>query len=133
MASHSPEPFKHVAADISQEANQYRWYILRYLNRCRYPASTTELSDYISSRVTSQPDQITPLLENRDLPVLAKSDVITYDAQSQLAHLETSQTTFADHIRRAIKAGLITHIKPLPLPTSPHVGSSPPHQTDINR
>jgi hypothetical protein len=132
MASYSPDPFKHIASDITQEANQYRWYILRYLNRCRYPASTTELSDYISFRVTSQSDQIKPLLENRDLPVLADCDAITYDAQSQLAYLETNRTTFADHTRRAIKAGLITHLKPLSLPASPHVGSSLTHQKDID-
>lgn len=95
---------------VSGEANRYRWQILRYLRACDYPATITELSEHVGSSSPASPAALEGSIRNRDLPALAKCDAIEYDTRSALACL--GEDSFADCTRRAIRAGVITHLKP---------------------
>lgn len=112
-----------VSTTVPYGANSCRWYVLWYLHECDYPASITELSEYIGSRVERSPDQLKATLQKRDLPALATCDAITYDPHTQLACLKTDQDRFTTYVRQAIRAGTLTHLKPPKLSFSPHLGS----------
>lgn len=100
---------------VSDEANRYRWYLLRYLRMCTYPAGLTELSEYIGPQVGIQPLIVRKTIRERDLPALVECGSIKFDPESELACLQDEQGSFADHARRALTAGVISHLKPLPL------------------
>jgi hypothetical protein len=100
---------------VPDEANRYRWHILRYLRMCTYPAGLTELSEHIGSQVGAQPLVVRKTIRERDLPALAECGSIKYDSESELACLQGEQGAFTDHVRRALAAGVISHLKPLRL------------------
>lgn len=102
-----------VTQRVPQEANRYRWYVLRYLRSCTYPASSSELGEYIGPRVGVQPAVVEETIRERDLPALANCDAIKYDHESQLACLPEDRDSFVDCSRRALKDGVISHLKPL--------------------
>lgn len=115
MSRTNPKYAKIVTKHVPDEANRYRWYILRYLRICTYPAGLTELSEYIGSRVGTQPLMVRKTIRERDLPALAECGSIKYDPESKLACLQDEQGSFTDHVRRALAAGVISHLKPLRL------------------
>lgn len=97
--------------EVGRHANKRRWYVLRYLRTCTYPATIGELSEYVGPRVGVEPAGIEGALRDRDLPTLADCDAIEYDPQSDLASLD-DRASFADRVRRAIDADALTHLKP---------------------
>ncbi len=109
---------KIVTEHVPDEENRYRWHILRYLRMCSYPAGLTELSEYIGPQVGIQPLIVRKTIHERDLPALAKCGSIKYDPDSKLACLSDDQRAFTDHVRRALAAGVISHLKPLRLARS---------------
>lgn len=122
MSDTSPRPFLPVATSVNRKANRRRWYVLRYLRECTYPATVTELSEYVAPRLGETTDRIEDRLRD-DLRVLAACDAIDYDPESALACLGESPDAFAKHVRRAIVAGAISHQKP-PRRKLTHMGSS---------
>lgn len=100
-----------VATSVSQEANRRRWYVLRYLRECTYPATVTELSEYVAPRLGETVEEIGDALRE-DLSTLAECDAIDYDPESELTCLGETPGTLAEHVRRAISAGAISHLKP---------------------
>lgn len=113
MARTNSEHARIITKYVPKEENRYRWYILRYLRRCTYPAGLSELSEYIGSRVGIQPLIVKKTIRERDLPALAQCNSIRYDHESELVCLQNEQEPFADHVRRALAAGVISHLKPL--------------------
>lgn len=101
-----------VTKHVPREANHYRWRVLRYLRTCTYPASTSELSESIGPRVGVQPELVEETIKERDLPALANCGAIKYDPDSRLACLPDDRSSFVDCIRRALNAGIISHLKP---------------------
>lgn len=100
-----------VATSVDREANRRRWYVLRYLRECAYPATVTELSEYIAPRLGETTERLEDALRD-DLRVLATCDAIDYDPESALACLGEEPDAFAEHVRRAIVADAISHLKP---------------------
>lgn len=100
-----------VATSVDREANRRRWYALRYLRECAYPATVTELSEYVAPRLGEPTERLEDVLRD-DLRVLAACDAIDYDPESALACLGETPEAFAEHVRRAIVAGAISHLKP---------------------
>lgn len=100
-----------VATSVDREANRRRWYVLRYLRECTYPATVTELSEYVAPRLGETTERLEDVLRD-DLRVLAACDAIDYDPESALACLGETPEAFAEHVRRAIVAGAISHLKP---------------------
>ena len=111
-----------VATSVNRKANRRRWYVLRYLRECTYPATVTELSEYVAPRLGETTDRIEDRLRD-DLRVLAACDAIDYDPESALACLDETPDAFAEHVRRAIVADAISHQKP-PRRKLTHMGSS---------
>lgn len=97
---------------VGKRENKRRWYALRYVRVCRYPASVEELSEYVGPRVGVSPNEAAETLTTRDLPALAGSRAIEYDPESGLVCLDAEREPFADRIRRAIDGGVLTHLKP---------------------
>lgn len=95
---------------VDELANRRRWYVLRYLRACDYPATVSELNGYVNPRLGSS-DGIEDVLENRDLTALADCGAIEYDPESRLACLDGTES-FAERVRRAITEGVVTHLKP---------------------
>lgn len=100
-----------VATSVNQEANRRRWYVLRYLRECTYPATVAEMSEYVAPRLGDTPEAVSNALRD-DLSVLAECDALDYDPESELACLGETPEAFAEHARRAIVAGAISHLKP---------------------
>lgn len=101
-----------VTQRVPHEANRYRWHVLRYLRTCTYPATITELSEYVGPRVGTEPAVVEGTIRERDLPALADCGAIEYDSQSQLACLQDERGSFGDRVREALAAGTISHLKP---------------------
>lgn len=101
-----------VATSVNRASNRRRWYVLRYLRECTYPATVTELSEYVAPRLGTTPAAVEDALREDDLPALAECDAIKYDPPSRLACLADEHEPFAEHARRAIAAGAISHLKP---------------------
>lgn len=108
-----------VTQRVPYEANRYRWHVLRYLRTCTYPATPTELSEYVGPRVGTRPAVVEETIRERDLPALADCGAIEYDPQSQLACFQDDGGSFADQVRRALTAGTISHLKPPRLESIP--------------
>lgn len=89
-----------------------RWFTIRYLSSCRYPATVSEVSEHVASHVDSEPPAIETALVERDLPELAEHDVVAYDAYTGLVRLTDERGTFEKYVRRAINAGLVLHLAP---------------------
>lgn len=123
-----------VTQRVPYEANRYRWYLLRYLRTCTYPATIGELSEYVGPRVGTRPALVEETIRERDLPALADCDAIEYDPQSGLACLQDDRGAFADRLRQALAAGAISHLKPPRLEAIPTEGTDrfdpPPHSDD---
>jgi hypothetical protein len=96
---------------VDERANRRRWYVLRYLRTCEYPATVTELSEYVKPRLGSPSDGLEDVLQDRDLTALAKCGAIEYDPESRLACLDEGKS-FAERVRRAITEDVVTHLKP---------------------
>jgi hypothetical protein len=111
MSNTSSKPSLPVAASIDQEANRRRWYVLRYLRECTYPATVAELSEHVAPRLGETVERVGDVLRD-DLRVLAECGAIDYDPESALACLGETQEAFTEHVRRAIVAGAISHLKP---------------------
>lgn len=97
---------------VGQHANRRRWYALRYLRTCRYPADVRELADYVAPRVGGALEATEDALSDRDLPILADCRAVEYDPDSKLACLDEERAAFADRVRRAITGGALTHLRP---------------------
>lgn len=112
MSRSDSQHAKMVTEGVPRETNRYRWHVLRYLRTCRYPASSTELSEHVGPRVGVRPALVEETIEERDLPALADCDAIKYDPKSRLACLHDERDSFADCTRRAIRASVVSHLKP---------------------
>lgn len=112
MSRPDSQPARMVTEGVPHEANRYRWHVLRYLGTCTYPAPVAELSEHVGPRVGAQPAVVEETIEERDLPALADCDAIKYDPESRLTCLHDERDSFADCIRRAIRAGALSHLKP---------------------
>lgn len=120
--SRADSGYGHIVTErVPSEANRYRWHLLRYLRRCRYPASVTELGEYIAPRVGAEPEEIEATIEERDLPTLADCGAIEYDPGSGLACL-SERESFADCVRSAFAVGALSHLKPPRLEPVPSEG-----------
>ncbi len=97
---------------VGKRDNKRRWYALRYLRACTYPATIDEVSDYVGPRVGVDPDVIEETLRNDDVPALDACDAIEYDPESDLLCLDEERASFADRARRAIGADALTYQKP---------------------
>lgn len=97
---------------VPRDANRYRWHVLRYVRACTYPASLTELSEAIAPAVGTLPRLVKKTIQERDLPMLAECNAIAYDPKSQLVCLPEAEKSTADCVRRAIRAGVVSHLKP---------------------
>lgn len=115
MSRTDPEYARIVTEHVPDEANRYRWHILRYLRMSTYPAGLTELSEYIGSQVGTRSVVVRKTIGQRDIPALAECGSIKYDPESRLVCLQDEQGAFTDHVRRALAAGVISHLKPLRL------------------
>lgn len=101
-----------VTRRVPREANRYRWHVLRYLRGCTYPASISELSKALGPQVGTAPALVEETLRKRDLSALADCGAIEYDLESRLACLPDDSGSFADCVRRALNAGVVSHLKP---------------------
>lgn len=101
-----------VAPSVNRASDRRRWYTLRYLRECTYPATVTEMSEYVAPRLGTASEDVENALRDDDLPSLAECDAIKYDPRSELACLADERESFAEHARRAIVAGAISHLKP---------------------
>ena len=97
---------------VGRRENKRRWYALRYVRNCRYPASIQELSEHVGPRVGVSPGETAEHLLWGDLPALAGCRAIEFDPGSELVCLDESSEPFADRVRRAIALGVLTHLKP---------------------
>lgn len=97
---------------VGPQANRRRWYALRYLRKCQYPADVREVTEHVGPRVGLGPEATEDALLSHDLPVLADCRAIEYDPDSKLVCLDEDRTPFADRVRRAIASGVLTHLKP---------------------
>jgi hypothetical protein len=97
---------------VGKRENKRRWYALRYVRQCRYPASVRELSEHVGPRIGAPPAETAEHLFQRDLPVLAGCRAVEFDPESELVCLDEAREPFADRVRRAIALGVITHLKP---------------------
>lgn len=111
MSNTSTRPSPLVAPSVDRKANRRRWYVLRYLRECTYPATVTELSEHVAPRLGQTSEEVANALVD-DLSVLAECNAIDYDPESGLACLGERPGPFAEHVRRAIGADAITHLKP---------------------
>ncbi|MCL7418618.1 MAG: hypothetical protein M8354_12380 [Halalkalicoccus sp.] len=103
-------------ADVSQESigpreNTRRWYALRYLRTCSYPATIAEVSEYVGPRVGLAPRDVESALRSQDVPALAACGAIEFDPESGLVCLDDRES-FADRVRRAITADVLSNLKP---------------------
>lgn len=112
MSDSDSRPAGIVTRRVDREADRYRWYVLRYLESCTYPASVSELSEHVGPRVGVRPPVAEDRLRTRDLPALAGCGAIEYDPESCLACLGHADGSFSDCVRRAIRAGVVSHLKP---------------------
>lgn len=112
MSRRDSERARIVSQHVPAEANRYRWHILRYLNLCTYPAELTEISEYVGSQVGTQSPIVRKTIHERDVPALEKCGSIKYDPESRLVCLQNVQESFADNVRPALAAGVISHLKP---------------------
>ncbi|MDL5363293.1 hypothetical protein [Halalkalicoccus sp. NIPERK01] len=96
---------------VGSRENDRRWYALRYLRACTYPATVAEIAEYVGPRVGSGPEAAERALRRRDLPALSRCETIEFDPGSDLACLDDREP-FADRVRRAIAADALTHLKP---------------------
>lgn len=101
-----------VTRRVPREANCYRWHVLRYLRGCTYPASISELSKALGPQVGTAPALVEETLRKRDLPALADCGAIKYDPESRLVCLPADPDSFVGRVRRALNAGVISHLKP---------------------
>lgn len=101
-----------ISACIGEYDNKRRWYALRYLRTCTYPASIAEVSEYVEPRVSGALDAVEETLRDADIPALDACNVIEYDPESDLVWLDETEESFADRARRAISAGVLTYQKP---------------------
>ena len=97
---------------VGEQANRRRWYTLRYLRTCTYPADVRELSEHVGPRVGLALDATEDALLSHDLPLLADCRAIEYDPESKLACLDEELAPFADRVRNALTSGVLTHLKP---------------------
>lgn len=97
---------------MGKRDNKRRWYALRYLRSCTYPASIGEVSEYVGPRVGVASDVVEETLRNDDVPALDACDAIEYDPESDLVCLDEDRASFADRARRAIGANALTYQKP---------------------
>lgn len=97
---------------VGPQANRRRWYALRYLRTCQYPADVRELTEYVGPRVGLALEATEDALLSHDLPVLADCRAIEYDSDSKLVCLDEDRAPFADRVRRAIASDVLTHLKP---------------------
>ncbi len=104
-----------VSEHVPNEANRYRWHILRYLSMCTYPAGLTEISEYVGSQVGTQSPAVRKTIRERDVPALERCGSIKYDPESRLVCLQNEEGSLADNVRPALAAGVISHLKPLRL------------------
>jgi hypothetical protein len=111
MSKVSKGPLGIGTQSVDERANRRRWYVLRYLRTCEYPATVTELSEYVKPRLGSPSDGLEDVLRNRDLTALAECGAIEYDPESRLACLNEEES-FAERVRSAITEGVVTHLKP---------------------
>ncbi|MFC7007413.1 DUF7344 domain-containing protein [Halalkalicoccus salilacus] len=112
MSNTLPRSSLLVTTSVSRASDKRRWYALRYLRECTYPATVTELSEHVAPRLGTTPEDVERALRDDDLPALAECDAIKYDPRSGLACLADEREPFAEHARRAITAGAISHLKP---------------------
>lgn len=101
-----------VSTVVGKRDNKRRWYALRYLRACTYPATIGEVSDYVGPRVGTDPDVVEVTLRNEDVPALEACEAIEYDPESELLCLDEDRASFADRARRAIGANALTYQKP---------------------
>lgn len=101
-----------VSRRVPREANRYRWYVLRYLGACTYPAAVSELGEHVAPRVGVDPAIVAETIRERDLPVLAECGAIEYDPDSRLACLPEYRESFADCARQALISGAVSHHRP---------------------
>lgn len=92
--------------------NRRRWYAIRYLRDCAYPAAVGEVSEYVGPRIGRAAEAVEDSLSERDLPALAACGTVEYDPESGLVCLDETRTPFPDRARRAIAADVLTHRKP---------------------
>lgn len=97
---------------MGKRDNKRRWYALRYLRSCTYPASIGEVSEYVGPRVGVAPGVVEETLRSDDVPELDACDAIEYDPESDLVCLDEDRASFADRARRAIGANALTYQKP---------------------
>jgi hypothetical protein len=97
---------------VGKRENKRRWYALRYVRQCQYPATISELGEYIGPRIGASPGDAAEHFFQCDLPALAGCRAIEFDPESELVCLDEAREPFADRVRRAIAWGVITHLKP---------------------
>lgn len=115
MSRSDSERARIVSKPVPDEANRYRWHILRYLDLSTYPAGLSEVSEYVGSQVGTQPSAVRKTIHERDIPALEGCGSIKYDPESRLVCLQNEQESFAESVRPALTAGVISHLKPLRL------------------
>ncbi|ADJ14013.1 DUF7344 domain-containing protein [Halalkalicoccus jeotgali] len=101
-----------VSGHVPKRANRRRWYVLRYLGACTYPASVGELGDHVAPRVGADSETVAEALRERDLSTLADCSAIEYDADSGLACLSDRYDSYGECARRALTAGVVSHHQP---------------------
>lgn len=121
-----------VTQHVPPEANRYRWHVLRYVRTCTYPASLSELGESIGPQVGVPPTLVEETIEERDLPALADCGAIRYDPESRLACLPDDEGSFVDRTRRALNAGVISHLKPPRLEWVLDADSDSPRDGDVS-
>ncbi|WP_122089295.1 DUF7344 domain-containing protein [Halalkalicoccus subterraneus] len=114
-----------VSHPVPPEPNRHRWYVLRYLGACTYPASVDELAERIAPRVGGDPATVAETIRERDLPALADCGAIEYDAESRLACLPEQRNSVADCARQALVTGTVSHHRPPRLDWLPVEESDP--------
>lgn len=100
------------AGCVSYPDSNRRWFTIRYLSSCRYPATVSEVSEHVASHVDPEPRAIETALVERDLPELAAHDVVAYDSFTRLVRLADERGTFEKYLRRAVNAGLVLDLTP---------------------
>lgn len=97
---------------VSYRDSHRRWFTLRYLSSRPYPASVTEIGEYVASHLDSSREEVESKLVERDLPALRDCNVIRHDSYTDLVCLFDKHGTFEKYVRRAANAGAILQLTP---------------------